>query len=319
LKIHLLSDLHLEQGAYRLPKDLKFDILVAAGDISPNVRQAMEFLKSIAAPVVMVLGNHDYWSGGSVEMADRLDEFRNMAAGSNVHVIENDSITLGDIRFLGCTLWTSFGKGNSDLMRIAWHVMNDFQQIRCAAWHEKNPGKLRQWLKNTLKTWHDETLHRHAFNPLAAMELHEQSLKWLRKSLQERPEGRWKHTVVVTHHAPLWQILETSRMVSKLEQIADPGLWAATPGLIERDRHNIYRLAAYASPLDKILVDFGRQVDFWCHGHVHARSDMTQYGIRFLCNPRGYAWGNGNAGEGFCDERFVFALEESKNHFFRGG
>jgi len=307
LKIHLLSDLHLEQGEYRLPKGLKFDVLVAAGDISPNVRQAMDFLQAVPAPVIMVLGNHDYWSGGTVEMADRLNDFKSQSAGSNVRVLENESLILEDIRFLGCTLWTSFGKGNRDLVRIAWHAMNDFHQIRCEKWHESHPGKLHRWLKKSLKGWHDETLHSYAFNPFAAMELHQQSLKWLRSSLREQPEGRWKRTIVITHHAPLWQILEASRMIGNLEQIVDPELWAVTPSMPERDKHNIYRLAAYASPMDSLMANLGGRIDVWCHGHVHAHSDITHHGIRFLCNPRGYAWGSGNAGDGLGDERFVFS------------
>jgi hypothetical protein len=40
-----------------------------------------------------------------------IDELRGAAAGSSIHVLENDEMIFGGVRFLGCTLW--FWRRNS--------------------------------------------------------------------------------------------------------------------------------------------------------------------------------------------------------------
>lgn len=235
MRIHLLSDLHLETGPYVIPEDLEFDILVAAGDISDRPEQAIEFLKSVGKPVVYVLGNHDYWSkNGDIDMAERLAELKALAAGSNVHILENESVVIDDTRFLGCTLWTGYGanptdsrirKPNTDLQRIAWGVMNDFSRIGNASWWTpENTARWQAWLA---EAGHIDYGKYKWFNPVAAYDLHEASMEWLRDQL--RKDGNWDQTVVVTHHAPSWQVLEAAKVLNKpISKLDDPRLWAVS-------------------------------------------------------------------------------------------
>jgi hypothetical protein len=90
--------------------------------------------------------------------------------------MENDSLCVGDVRFLGCTLWTNFSLlGDPTLAgRKAARVMNDYRRIRV------NPGF--RWLKGK-----------------DTAGFHPRSIRWLRDQL-DSAEG--KPTIVVTHHAP---------------------------------------------------------------------------------------------------------------------
>lgn len=58
MKIHVLSDLHLETGPYEIPHHMQCDVIVAAGDIGVGT-EGIEWLKTLGKPVVYVLGNHE--------------------------------------------------------------------------------------------------------------------------------------------------------------------------------------------------------------------------------------------------------------------
>jgi hypothetical protein len=98
-------------------------------------------------------------------------------APSGVHVLENDEVVIGSVRFLGCTLWTDFEiTGDSDRARAAAvSVMNDYVRIRSAEFGFK---RLR---------------------PAHTYRKHLESRAWLESKLDESFDGP---TVVVTHHAP---------------------------------------------------------------------------------------------------------------------
>ncbi len=59
---------------------------------------------------------------------------RTQAIGSTVKVLENDQVIIGDVRFLGCTLWTDFGLLGADARAIAMFeaktTMTDYKKIR---------------------------------------------------------------------------------------------------------------------------------------------------------------------------------------------
>jgi hypothetical protein len=51
------------------------------------------------------LGNHEFYGQ---KIPKLIDEIKEVAQGSNVHVLENQSVEIGDVVFLGATLWTDF-------------------------------------------------------------------------------------------------------------------------------------------------------------------------------------------------------------------
>lgn len=177
MKLHVLSDLHLDRAPYRPmdvhPLQVEADVVVIPGDITDGMRN-VDWLQSAFAdkPVVFVPGNHEYYGRNYVE---HLETLRKAAAGTNIHLLSEDSVTIGDVRFLGSTLWTDFQYGGPGWEPIA--------RMRAKTHH--NDFKFIRYTK-------DEP-----FTPERFIELHERAVQWLRFMLRRPFEGK---TVVVTHH-----------------------------------------------------------------------------------------------------------------------
>jgi predicted phosphodiesterase len=175
MKLQILSDLHLGAADLRLgPTDAELYIL--AGDIARPAR-ACAWAQQLDKPVIYVAGNHEFYGG---ELRGTVDEFRARCAGTNVHFLEQDSVEIGGVRFLGATLWTDFmlyGQGSlreqamAEAARLVW----DFKKIAIGPQAER------------LLTPRDFEALFHA------------AQAWLEARLSESFAGA---TVVVTHFAP---------------------------------------------------------------------------------------------------------------------
>jgi predicted phosphodiesterase len=176
LRLHVLSDLHLEREAFAAPP-ADAEVVVLAGDVARGTR-GIEWARGWAdgAPVVYVAGNHEFYGHALPEL---VDELRRAADGSAVHVLERDEVVVAGVRFLGCTLWSDFDFGGperrAESMRICGRVVNDYKHIAHA-------GRTLQ--------------------PLDTRAVHMDSREWLAERLAAAHDGP---TVVVTHHAPLIQ------------------------------------------------------------------------------------------------------------------
>lgn len=178
MKIRYLSDLHLEfdrQPIDYLPKlpAIGEDVVVLAGDIHAGlngIRWAQRRIRD--RPVIYVLGNHEFYNR---DWDGLIDEARELARGSNVHILENDSVVIGNIRFVGATLWTDFNLFGPALRykaaRNAQSLLTDFHAIRHG----------QEWVK-----------------PAAMIERCEESVAYIRDTVATSAEG----CVVVTHHSP---------------------------------------------------------------------------------------------------------------------
>jgi Icc-related predicted phosphoesterase len=171
MKIHLLSDLHLEFGSFN-PPETDADVVVLAGDIHIKGRAVDWALKAFTKPVIFVPGNHDYYGGST---GHTLAKMRDAARGTHVHVLNDEAVTIGDTRFLGCTLWTDYRlTGNEPLAQWdAQQTLHDFKVIRDEQFRKIRPYQLA------------------AYN--------QRSRNFLESKLDEPFAGK---TVVVTHHAP---------------------------------------------------------------------------------------------------------------------
>ena len=56
--------------------------------------------------IIYVLGNHEFYRPKDSEVDRGVS--RRLRLASNIHVLENDAIEIGDVIFLGTTLWTDF-------------------------------------------------------------------------------------------------------------------------------------------------------------------------------------------------------------------
>jgi predicted phosphohydrolase len=176
VRLHLLSDLHLERAPFTTP-DVEADIVVLAGDIAPGLA-GVDWARAWLGdrPSVYVAGNHEFYGQS---FADLTDDLRERASGSGVQVLENDVTVVDGVRFLGCSLWTDFELAGPERreysMAICERMVNDYRVIRASS-----SGELLRA---------QDTLARH----LA-------SRAWLSERLSEPHDGP---TVVVTHHSPI--------------------------------------------------------------------------------------------------------------------
>ncbi len=173
MKIRILSDLHLEFKTISIDFT-DCDIVVLAGDIHIKDK-AINWIQSQVKdkPVLYILGNHEYYGKAYPKLIKDLKE---KTQGSNIHILENDTFSLNDINFLGCTLWTDFDLfGEPRLTGFQCQQnMSDFKKIRLSPKY----SKLRS---------------------IDVASIHYRSLTWLNNELKEL---QGQKNVVITHHAP---------------------------------------------------------------------------------------------------------------------
>jgi predicted phosphodiesterase len=214
MRLLILSDLHLEvwrENAPAIHPDLsRPDVVVLAGDIDqPERALAWAERKFAGLPVVYVSGNHEAygrtWEGALRELA------RQGRDSSNVRLLDRGEAAIGDVRFLGATLWTDyelFGKETKEAaMAAAEPVMLDYRRIGM------EDGAPRM------------------MTPADTVRLHRADLAWLEERLARPFAGR---TVVVTHMSPSMRSvapryaedLVSAAFASRLEALAERAdLW----------------------------------------------------------------------------------------------
>jgi len=205
LKIHLLSDLHLE-CAFFMPPINSADVVVLAGDIGVGT-QGMAWAKDcFDVPVIYVCGNHEYhdprWS-----MLEHKAWMRKTCEASNVHFLDNDVAIIDGVRFIGTTLW-------ADLTRAPDALYCDIDHIIVDHGADKRPSA---------------QVH---FSEAYGQSLFERNRAWLEAELANPFDGE---TVVVTHHAPSFNSLHAQYrdnpwnpcFISDLEHLMGDGvdLW----------------------------------------------------------------------------------------------
>jgi 3',5'-cyclic AMP phosphodiesterase CpdA len=174
MKIHVLSDLHLEFMPFD-PPETDADVVVLAGDIGKGV-QGIHWARGSFPDkeIIFVPGNHEFYGAQRLET---LAAMRIAARECEIHMLDDNDLVIQGVRFLGATLWTDFmlfGEAEKPwAMREGQHCLADFRVI-------------------------GEGLAGH-FSPTHSVRLHEASLAWLKAKLAEPFNCK---TVVVTHHLP---------------------------------------------------------------------------------------------------------------------
>ncbi|OSI73310.1 metallophosphoesterase [Bradyrhizobium canariense] len=138
----ILSDLHLEATrGWDLPSgDARpdFDVMIVAGDLIPRAERGVRWLLERVPdrPVLYIMGNHE---GYGTDLDVTLRKARKEAAGTSLRVLQDECEMIGDVLFLGATLWTDFELfGNrSYAMNRAADVMNDYRRIRKKSYAER--------------------------------------------------------------------------------------------------------------------------------------------------------------------------------------
>ena len=217
MKLQILSDLHIDVLPIKKISIVRgVDAVVVAGDTCEGVLKAFEHIRRIVpieVPVVMVLGNHEYYRHF---IPNELAIARAHAPALNIHLLENATVTIGGdkgVQFVGATLWTNyeaFGEARKAAVMSA-----------CAA--GMNDHRLIGWQK---QPWQ-------RFRPREAAIMHHQSANYIEQMLMNSPADR---CVVITHHAVHWNSIDpkyasdplTGAFVSDMSKLIEtyqPALW----------------------------------------------------------------------------------------------
>ncbi|MGV8952473.1 MAG: metallophosphoesterase [Cypionkella sp.] len=129
MKVWIASDLHTDAEPWD-PEVPDHDVLVIAGDVGNGPRTVVAELRRIQAltqkPIIFVPGNHDLL-GSTL----RPREFERLA-WPIVLLRAGASIQIGDVRFIGATLWTDFELGDQGYRPQSWAIasMPEFRSVR---------------------------------------------------------------------------------------------------------------------------------------------------------------------------------------------
>jgi Icc-related predicted phosphoesterase len=135
MRLWIFSDLHINLTRdWDLPTgDARpdFDVLVVAGDLVTRMERGAKWLLTRVPdrPVIYVAGNHEFYG---TDLDRTVEKARIAAAGTNLHILQNDSVTIGGTIFLGATGWTNFDLFGDPYraMQAAGEVMNDYKKVR---------------------------------------------------------------------------------------------------------------------------------------------------------------------------------------------
>jgi len=248
MKLLVLSDLHVEFEPF-VPDEAalrRADAVVLAGDIhtvAEGVRWARQAFPKF--PVIYVAGNHEFYGG---HWTKTLDEIRAAARELDVGFLENESMVIGDVRFLGCSLWTDFALDGEEqraaAMRAAESAMNDYRLIDASPLAQ-GPGATRK----------------HKLSALHTLERHRESLAWLARELAVETPLK---TVVVTHHFPHHLSISPKYAGDRL----NPAFGSELP--------------------KEMLTKADLWIHGHTHDSVYYAIDFQRRQVKVVANPRGY-------------------------------
>lgn len=172
MKLHILTDLHIEFGPFE-PPETDADLVILAGDTDLKTRGITWAKEAFAGkPVIYVPGNHEYYGETYQKLRAAM---REEAAGSNVHLLDCGRYEQDGVVFLGATMWTDFRLLGDQALgtQAAQRSMSDFMRIMMASTKR--------------------------FRPEDTIQIHDSEKSWLEEELQA---VAGKKIVVVTHHLP---------------------------------------------------------------------------------------------------------------------
>lgn len=168
------------------------DVVILAGDIAVGAKHTVQYAKAVSAyagvPVILIAGNHEYYGhclNTELEQLRALSREVSMAPGpEKVYFLENNSIEINEVVFIGATLWTDFmAAGNMTKGMQSFTQLNDSHVIDVRN-ESFDTGDLTRKLRAA------DVLYRHR-----------DSLGYITNKLVEcKKQG--KKVVIVTHHAP---------------------------------------------------------------------------------------------------------------------
>ena len=277
MKIALASDVHLEFGALEINNTDGADVLILSGDIcvardlgdrdvhnllgehtkSHRYHTFFEYCASQFDHVIYIAGNHEHYHGDYATSIPHLKS--KLSYLKNLHVLEKETITLGDVTFVCGTLWTDMNREDPSTLASIQGMMNDYRVIRNSSKKVSYKSRLPdpENPDKDIVTFHERDAK---FSPDDSVTDHRAMLAVIREAVAANPAGKF---VVVGHHSP-------SKLSTKPQYQDD-----------------VIVNGAYSSDLSELMLDHP-QICMWTHGHTHHEFDYVIGTCRVVCNPRGY-------------------------------
>lgn len=134
------SDLHLEICKYHIPPMVgdEASTLILSGDIctahklGEDVKNFFENASTRFKHIVYVPGNHENYREHIGKVDTKIREFLKVNEYDNVHYLNQESVVLDGVAFIGATLWTDVNKGNPIAQHMIEAGLNDYKAIRIA-------------------------------------------------------------------------------------------------------------------------------------------------------------------------------------------
>lgn len=169
--IAIASDMHLDMyhNVYVDPPTFA-DIIVMAGDIHSSPigwEQVIGKIRNVcASPIILVMGNHEYYGKW---FPDAIRDYKIVVRKfSDVHLLNNETVSIGGVTFIGATMWTNM------------------REMREANKCEAGIADFR-YIKNSVTGF--------PITPDEVLREFNKTVQWMRGVAHEK-------CVVVTHHAP---------------------------------------------------------------------------------------------------------------------
>jgi predicted phosphodiesterase len=181
MNIRIMSDLHNEFHRdlgnnfeiESLPQDSE-TTLILAGDIEVGYKNIIKFLtplKQRFKHVIYIFGNHEFYGDQMWYVKQQvINNFKN----TNIHILDNTSIEIEDVNFIGSTLWTDL---KDPIHEYTSSInMNDFKKIKYSRQGDFSGSR---------------------FNTSIWQSLHSTSIAFIKKELEKA-----QRSIVVSHHLP---------------------------------------------------------------------------------------------------------------------
>lgn len=193
MKFKVLSDMH----GRSLKRTEYFDgVLFLAGDVHEvkkfsAYREIIQDLCSMNTFVIMVPGNHEYYSSNITKVHRKLKELQESIP--NFEVLLNERTIYDSVHIIGSTLWTDFDNANPLSMYYAGLQMNDYRYIR--------NGPPEQYWRHKLKVEEVQMINH-------------RSKIFIQNELHKIPDS--DKVLVLTHHAPSMRSIPSKYSTSPL-------------------------------------------------------------------------------------------------------
>lgn len=160
--------------------------LVLVGDICESTRllNFLPIFKRMSETwetVLYVLGNHEFYKGFLNDVAtynkDTLKQF------SNIFILDNETKKVGDITFIGSTLWSDMNGEDPLSMLVCRSEISDYHYI-----------KIREYIDNSSQCNYRK------IRPKDTVNLFKKNFDFLKNQIEQNANE--ENLVVITHHAP---------------------------------------------------------------------------------------------------------------------